>query len=168
MKQTIILKRFIWSIVGILIIQGCTRDDLCAETTPTTPLLIITFKDINDPTVAKSAANLTIATPDDPAIVVLQSTTTDSIAVPLRTTVNTTEYNFILNDVDGGTPNTDVVAFHYVREYIYVNRACAFKAIFTNFDPDVENEGADNWIISTETLNTTIENVEATHLTIFH
>ena len=151
-----------------LLFWGCTRDDICAETTPTTPLLIITFKDINDPTVAKSAANLTVATLDDPAIAVVQSTTTDSIAIPLKTTASLTEFAFILNDVDGQTPNPDLLTFAYTREDIYVNRACAFKVSYTNFTTDVENEGAENWIINTETLNTTIENVEASHLTIFH
>ena len=162
------IKRFLFVALTFAVLNGCTRDDICAETTPTTPLLIITFKDINDPTVAKSATNLTVSTMDDPAIAVVLSTTTDSIAIPLRTTADLTEFNFILNDVDGQTPNPDVVSFNYTRENVYVNRACAFKVVYNNFSPSVENEGAENWILNTETLNTTIENVDASHLTIFH
>lgn len=162
------IKRILFIIALVGTLNGCTRDDICSETTLTTPLLIITFKDINDPTVAKSASNLTIATLDDPAIAVIQSTTTDSIAIPLRTTADLTEFNFILDDTDGQTPNVDVVRFNYVRENVYVNRACAFKVIYNNFNPDVVSEGSENWILNTETINTTIENVDAAHFTIFH
>ncbi len=162
------VKKIWLLLIAVMALNGCTRDDICSETTPTTPLLIITFKDINDPTVSKSAENLTIATLDDPAIAVLSSTTTDSISLPLRTTADITEYNFILDDVDEESANPDLVQFSYTRENIYVNRACAYKVVYNDFDAQVENEGSENWIIDLQTLNTTIEDVETTHLTIFH
>jgi len=161
-------RRFLLFVVLIGFLNGCNRDDICTEDTPATPLLIITFKDINDPTVAKSATNLTIATLDDPSIAVLLSTTTDSIAIPLRTAADITQYNFVLNDIESQTPNIDLVSFNYMRENVYVNRACAFKITYNQFSPSVQDEGAENWIQGFTIIKDTIENENEAHITILH
>lgn len=146
---------------------GCTRDDICSEDTATTPLLIITFNDIANPTERKSVLNLTVETADNNATKVFTQATTDSIAIPLRNSNNLTAYRFI-NDDQGSNPNSDVVNLTYTSEDIYVNRACAFKKIYHELNMAVQNEGTANWILQFEILTTDILDETETHITIFH
>ena len=62
-KKTILL---FWVILSL---NGCTRDDICPEETPTTPLLIFTFKNVFNPLLAKTATNLTIETDEETPVV---------------------------------------------------------------------------------------------------
>ena len=90
-------KKLVLIICIIFSLNGCTRDDICPEGTPTTPLLIITFKDIANPLVAKSVTNLTIETDYEDSITYVTAISTDSIGLPLLTGSDTTRYRFILN-----------------------------------------------------------------------
>lgn len=146
---------------------GCTRDDICDPNTAlTTPLLIIKFKDISNPTEDKSVSGLAVTTIGENPITIL-SATTDSIAVPLNPNLDTTQLNFILES-SSDTPNIDVVNFNYSRNDIYVNRACAFRTTYEGLSAQIQSEGLDNWIFSTEVILSTIENENETHLTILH
>ena len=42
---------------------NCEKDDICAETTPTTPRVVIEFYDAANPTVLKSVTNLGVLAP---------------------------------------------------------------------------------------------------------
>ncbi|QNJ98907.1 DUF6452 family protein [Constantimarinum furrinae] len=161
------IKRILFALALITIFNGCTRDDICAEETATTPLLIITFKDSNNPLLPKSVNNLTIESTDANNVSVFVQNTTDSIAIPLKVNANNTEFLFIKND-GTSSENTDTVNFTYTREDIYVNRACAFKTVYAELSATVENEGTTNWINTLNVINTTIENETAAHITIFH
>ena len=55
MKQKIILL-----LLTTLSLWGCTRDDICPEDTQTTPLLVIKFMDISNPSQVKAVDNLRI------------------------------------------------------------------------------------------------------------
>lgn len=154
-------------ILIFLIVNGCTRDDICSEVTPTTPLLIINFKDIANPLIAKSVSGLTIETDYDPSVLLLSGVTTDSIAIPLQTSLDNTRYRFIINT--GETDELiDVYEFNYVRENIYLNRACGFKTIYNALSAIEDDIGPIDWIINLEVLNTTVENENQAHITIFH
>ena len=152
-------------------INGCTRDDICAETTQTTPMLIVVFKNAAIPSEAKEAVGLTIETTFENSQIVLDNQTTDSIAIPLNAGADLTQYRFTINsDSIPNLPNTDMVAFNYDREDIYVNRACSFKTIYNNLEASVEDEGTGNWIfqIDVTALNNTVEDENDTHITILH
>jgi hypothetical protein len=150
----------------VLITQSCTSVDICAETTPTTPLLIITFKDASNPVESKSVTGLTVATDYDQSVV-LVSATTDSIAIPLRTGENDTRFTFIQDD-GGDAENTDVITFGYQLEDIYVNRACGFKTTYTQLNMLIEDTGDPNWISSQDIIEINVIDELQAHITIFH
>ncbi|MBE9489166.1 MAG: hypothetical protein IMY67_02630, partial [Bacteroidetes bacterium] len=145
-----------------------TKDDICSEGTPTTPLLIITFKNFNNPLFSKSVDSLTVSTiVENDTIHLVKSTTTDSIAIPLRTGFDYTDYLFVENDQNDNPGNTDKIKFNYQRESVYINRACAFKLIYNQLSADRETD-SDNWIQEITVNKLTVENENETHVTIYH
>lgn len=161
------IKRIIFILVIIIGLNGCTRDDICSEGTPTTPLLIITFKDGANPTEGKTVPNLTIETADLNNTTVITQVTTDSLSIPLNTGADTAVFRFKKDD-GGENPNTDIVTFIYSRQDIYVNRACGFKTIYDDLSVELQDEGTANWIYSIQVLKQLIENEEQAHITILH
>ena len=90
------LKKIVFSALFIVFITGCTKDDICTEETPKTPLLIIKFKSKVNPLLSKEVSNLTVTTiVNDENIDLYKSETRDSIAIPLNTQSNTTNYLLI-------------------------------------------------------------------------
>lgn len=160
-------KRILFIIIILSTVQGCTRDDICAEGTPTTPLLIITFKDSANPLISKEVPNLTIETADANSTQVITAVSTDSIAIPLNVSTDSTKYRFKQDD-GGDNPNTDILTFSYTREDVYVNRACGYKTTYDNLSVAKEDEGSANWIFLIEVINQTIENESQAHITILH
>ena len=162
MTQRILLFTFV-----LFSFLGCTRDDICEEGTATTPLLIITFNDIANPSERKSVTSLSVETADLEGTEVIAAATTDSIALPLRNTGNLTRYRFN-SGVGTTTPNTDIISFNYTTEDIYINRACAFKTIYHDLSVFVVNEGTANWIIQVEIETTDVIDETETHITVLH
>ena len=160
------IKKTIFFLV-LISLNGCTRDDICPEGTPTTPLLIITFKDNSNPLLAKPVTNLSVVTADIGSAQVIAPTTTDSIAVPLKAGADLTAYRFT-KDTGGDFPNTDILTFSYTREDLYVNRACSFKTVYDSLEADLQNEGTANWILDMDPLTTRIENENEAHIVILH
>ena len=184
MKKTIII------LLIITAFYSCERDDICPESTPTTPHLVIKFFDIDEQSETKEVENLRILSIGDEGLREYQSATTiDSIIyIPLRTIDNdddpengiTTKFilhkDYFYNDND--TPdidtddfeegNPDTISITYSTEEIYVSRACGYKTIFNNVEIDVETDG-DDWIeliLFDEPL--TVDNETETHVQIFH
>ncbi len=149
------------------LLNGCTRDDICAEGTSTTPQLIILFRDIANPTQRKAVPNLTVKTAALNDQTILLETTTDSIAIPLNPGAEIVLYQFIEN-ANGSNPNSDYLEFTYDTENLYVNRACGYKSVYSNLISDVQQEGSANWIVRADTLTTTITNENEAHFVIFH
>ena len=117
---------------------------------------------------SKEVSNLTVTTiVNDENIDLYKSETRDSIAIPLNTQSNTTNYLLIKGNTSTTDGNTDVVTFNYQRDNIYINRACAFKTIYRDLLKLLEVE-EDNWINEIEINNSLIENEQNTHVTIFH
>lgn len=166
-----------------IIIPSCEKDDICAETTPTTPKLILRFYDITSQDDTKSVTGLRVTGLDDSdedvEISDLNVVTTDSIKLPLRTDADVTKFTFHKDYTvdDNGTPdnpdddiilgNPDSVTINYQREDVYVSRACGFKTIFNNLTISVELDG-DNWIVNSEIINSIVENETTAHVKIFH
>lgn len=172
-------------IITTLVALSCERDDICAETTATTPRLIITFFDINDRDEPKNVRQLEIKGIGDDGVpiednIILARTNTDSIALPLRFQaegeITTSRFelvrsaDYIGNDNESLNENRDVIEITYTPEFIYVSRACGYKSIF-----DLGTTGGitreaddDNWIIDFDILNETIDNESAAHISIYH
>lgn len=180
MKKLIIIL-FLFSIVN------CERDDICAEATPTTPQLIISFNNnqtLDDP---KNVRELTVLALDqslNPIAQIGSTRTTDQIALPLEvqdeneTTAITTRYALVKDtdfdeDEDPATSsNTDIIEITYTTEFVYVSRACGFKSNF-NLDPSANTAfnivtDSDNWATNFAIQNFTIDNENETHVIIYH
>jgi hypothetical protein len=168
-------------ILFLLILIGtwsCERDDICAETTSTTPHLNIRFYDINDPEELKAVRALTVRALDsdgsDLGDITLSSPF-DSIALPLRTIEGIITTRFALEkdtdfrlDTDAATEsNVDIITISYRPQYVYVSRACGYKSIFTDLFITVEPDD-NNWILTNEILTTTIENENQAHILFRH
>ena len=161
---------------------GCDRDDICAESTPTTPSLIIDFLDFNNNDSSKNVFNIAvIGVGNETILPEYNIITTNRLSLPLRTTENTTQYRVINNASvnDSGTPedpsddiiegNEDIITINYSRENVYVSRACGFKTIFKNVTLTIETD-SDNWMLSRIGLNDnqSVENETTTHFNILH
>ncbi|KUJ60538.1 hypothetical protein AR687_17355 [Flavobacteriaceae bacterium CRH] len=162
-------------------LSGCEKDDICDANTPTTPRLIISFYDINNPTVKKKVTRLKVTGVGAPEGIIFNEsaledekyiTSSDSIGIPLRTDLDTVTYNFILNygNANASLVNTDVIKFDYSRQTAYVSRACGFKTIFqlnsqtpfTQTDPD-----GGLWMQDIDAINKNIEFEDETHLKVY-
>lgn len=147
--------------------NGCTRDDICPEGSETTPLLIVVFKDILDPTAAKAVPNLTVRADYNNNVDVLIASNIDSIAIPLRTGANDTRFQFINENAGGTFTNTDIISFLYQREDIYLNRACGFKTIYNELNYNLVGD-PNNWLLNIQIETQTVKDETETHVTILH
>lgn len=162
---------------------GCEKDDICSEDTATTPQLIVRFYDAVTPENTKSVSGLFVYGKNDADETVFfknfKAGAKDSIAIPLRTNNDTTKLVLHLDYSidDNGTPdddsddivlgNPDNVDINYIRDDMYVSRACGYKATYTNLNSNLVVD-ADNWISSIVIENDTIKNENAAHIKIYH
>ena len=151
-----------------LFLWGCTRDDICPDDTQTTPLLVIKFMDISNPTQVKAVDNLRITLANTSQTEVVPATTDTLYKIPLNPIATSVDYNFT-KGYEGTEPNTDAFNITYQRGAdIYINRACGFRTSFIDIDPTIQVEGSANWMLGNTINNTTVENEDITHITIFH
>ena len=151
-----------------LFLWGCTRDDICPDDTQTTPLLVIKFMDISNPTQVKAVDNLRITLANTSQTEVVPATTDTLYEIPLNPIATSVDYNFT-KGYEGTEPNTDAFNITYQRGAdIYINRACGFRTSFIDINPTIQAEGSANWMLGNTINNTTVENEDITHITIFH
>ena len=151
-----------------LFLWACTRDDICPDDTQTTPLLVIKFMDISNPTQVKAVDNLRITLANTSQTEVVPATTDTLYKIPLNPIATSVDYNFT-KGYEGTEPNTDAFNITYQRGAdIYINRACGFRTSFIDIDPTIQAEGSANWMLGNTINNTTVENEDITHITIFH
>ena len=163
-----------FKILGVLavltiLLVSCERDDICAESTPTTPLLIIRFYDADNPTEFKAASDLVVAEVGASTGLIF---TGDSIAIPLRTDIDITTYRFTINanaDVDAeDPPNEDLINFNYTRTEEYVSKACGFRTLYGQLGNARDGQGDGSWIQELIIDNTTVNDAAEAHIRIFH
>jgi hypothetical protein len=164
-------KIFLLLLMISISLSSCEKDDICEETTATTPKLIIEFYDVLNPTVLKNVTNLAVKEIGI-ASAVISFNSVSKIQLPLKTNEVITKYSFILNSTDVTIDNEDFLQFKYTHQNVFVSRACGFKTIFT-LDPTTPYLKSDAstpdgfWIrnITVETSNITTEN--ETHIKIY-
>jgi len=175
------MKKFSLLVILIILIgTSCERDDICAETTPTTPHIIITFYDINEQDNTKQVRLLTVNGVDPDGNVlenIVTNTSTDSIVLPLRfqnENIVTASRFELKRDSDFDTDtnnntvsNTDVIVVSYTPEFVYVSRACGYKSVFNETQNTLILD-TDNWIFSYEIINPTIDNENSAHIILYH
>ena len=179
MKKTTIPLLFILIFLGILVFVSCERDDICPAETLTTPRLVIRFNDKENPSTNKVVTRLKIFGLLDleqgPALSTIDSMTTDSINLPLRTSEDTSIFVLIRDsqeDENGNeNGNRDTLIVDYQRREIFVNRGCGFKV---NYDLDTLTTSTmdnDKWIAEDPPIlinSPTVENEASAHVTIYH
>lgn len=173
-------KKSIVLLILVVTLWNCERDDICAESTPTTPRLLIEFNDIDNLENSKAVRQLTVIGIDENGNdinTLISRTNTNEVALPLRIiaegVTNTSRYKFI-RDADFDTDdnpetnsNTDIITITYLPEFVFVSRACGFKSIFNSIGFSSENDDS-IWILA-EQLNTdNVENENNAHITLFH
>jgi hypothetical protein len=154
---------------------SCQRDDICPESTLITPLLRISFFDIENIEVPKPPTNLRIKAAGMDSIF-LNRVNLSEISIPLKTDVDFTDYEFILNaptvsEADSvNNSNTDNIRFTYARDEIYINRACSYKVNYFDLKASAETsaEDPDKWIKNIVVEEENIENETNTHISIYH
>lgn len=166
--------------VFLLTFFNCEKDDICADTTLTTPKFHIAFYDINLPNgedVNKNANNLRVTGIGHPESLVLTdydgSKNFKEAYLPLKTTENSTQYilhkDYKIDENNIVLGNPDTITITYTRKDIYVSRACGYKTIFENVILTVESDN-NNWIqfIEATEVNQTVENETDIHYKIYH
>ena len=180
------MKYFRLVIIPVLILVGislaCEPDDICPDSTSTTPRLIIDFYDVNSPENKKNVFDMVaVGIGNESILSDYNFTDTDDALLPLKTDINTTQYILIkeafVNDNDTPDDNTDdfidgnqdIITMNYSRELIYVSRACGYKTIYKNVTLTIEPDD-DNWIKSRQPLNDnqSVENEFETHFNVTH
>ena len=170
------LKLYLLLLIASFSLLTCERDDLCPETTPTTPSLVIDFYNNNAQDSRKNATNLYVIGEDnDDVLDGYNAETVNQVILPLRTDTDNTSFfltrNTVLDD-DGNitSGNTDKVTITYATEDVYVSRACGYKTIFKNVVLTIDGGTDANWIIlaQPENDNLTIEDETTTHYFFYH
>ena len=176
MKKSHILILLTIVLIGF---GACEKDDICID--GDTPLLVIRFYDVDNPTELKDVTDFRIVGVGQNTTVTTVSdrTDTDSIAIPLKVTENTTGFYFISNSSDVETTDSsgetitveggdlDTLYFNYSRIDKFVSRACGYIANYEDLTSDLKTE-TDNWIKDIEIVTPLVENSTAAHVKIYH
>ena len=150
--------------------SGCEKDDICDANTSTTPRLVIQFYDFSNSTVLKNVTNLKVIGEGMIEGIVFNENG-NTVSIPLKTTENSTSYRFILNS-GSDYFNEDKITFNYIRENLFVSRACGFKTIFS-LDPTNPYSHTDAaisdllWIKAISVEKSNILNENETHVKIY-
>ena len=165
-------------IVSIIFLTGCEKDDICPESTQTTPRLVITFYDIDNTQERKNVESLAVYAVRDNELVLIEDIsgiTTDSIAIPLRNDIGVSNFKFIKNysvenDVMFGDSNH--IYIDYEINDVFISRACGFIANYSittllNYDLMAEPP-ITGWITGYEIINSTVTNENQSHVKILH
>jgi len=157
-------------------ISGCERDDICAETTTTTPMLIIKFIDFESGVETNPPSELEVQGTMVDEILEVDSDP-DSILVPLRTDVPITEYLLTINsdvdedNTDDDTPNSDLLSIQYTPQDRYLSSACGFITNFLGITvtvPESMDEEDTRWIQNFSIEQDNVTDESSAHLYIFH
>ena len=154
-----------------IISGGCEKDDICAETTPTTPRMIITFYDFTNPTLTKNVTNLGIIGEGLNTVIVFNAVS--KVQIPLDLTKDISKYQFILNygNSNAAFVNTDYLQCDYTRNNVFISRACGYKTLFTLSDtsPFTQTDATTPdglWMKNITVRQPNISSEDETHLSI--
>ncbi|MCF6296814.1 MAG: DUF6452 family protein [Flavobacteriaceae bacterium] len=161
-------KHITFFIILIVLFTACERDDICID--PITPKLIIRFYDKNDPSEFKKALKLKIQIEGIDGD--YQNETTDSIAIPIKTTEDITKYTLTITEIlddETTVEHVDTFDLTYTRIDEFISRSCGYKTLFHNTEIPIASV-TNNWINSIEIIDDeqNILNEISAHVKIFH
>ena len=169
-------KYFLVIIICSITIISCEKDDICSESTITTPRLIITFKDVTDPEQSKAVESLGVYAIVNDEMILLDDVngTTDSIAIPLNNNDEFSHFKFYKdftnNDIINGISND--IYINHNNSSVFISRACGFAnnysiTSFFNYNPNNDQSEA-SWVSEFEIVNSIVSNENQSHVKIFH
>ena len=167
------MKRFVLIIVVVLFgcfSWNCEKDDICSESTPTTPRLIMKFYSIDDPTTEKNVNSLLVTSNSgQDTLAIFQNVS--RIELPLQILADQTQYAFTINSNNTAFDNTDTLTFNYTRDDIFVSRACGYKTVFLldPATPFVQDNGPDSrWMNNVTVEQPDIQDENEVHLSVLY
>ena len=148
---------------------GCERDEICLE--EITPKLILRFYNENNTDELKRVQGLVVRIEgiegdyEDESITVF----TDSIAVPLKVTENSTKIILNLSGDTEDEDNLDTLSVNYSQEDIFISRACGYKTLYKEAQAALVDD-QDNWIKGIEIKKEPFEIIDekTAHVKIYH
>ncbi|MDG2174210.1 MAG: DUF6452 family protein [Flavobacteriaceae bacterium] len=159
--------------MSFLIIISCEKDDICPDSTQTTPQLVVTFYDALDPQQSKIVESLAVYAIKDSELILIENINginTDSIAIPLRNDIGASNFRFIRNySVENNIIFGDLshIYIDYEMTDVFISRACGF---ITNYSllSILNDNYADTWITESEIVNPVVTNENQAHVKILH
>ena len=160
------------------LIISCEKDDICPESTQTTPQLVVTFYDLLDPQQSKTVESLAVYAIKDSELILIENINginTDSIAIPLRNDIGVSNFRFIKNysvenDIIFGDLNH--VYIDYEMTDVFISRACGFitnYSILSLVPYDIlQDPPVIGWIDGYEIVNPIVTNENQAHVKILH
>ncbi|GGG50382.1 DUF6452 family protein [Bizionia arctica] len=177
------MKKIIALLLLCFAVTNCEKDDICSESTETTPNMHVAFYSITIPSddIPKSVTKLRITgvgnsevlSINDGATIYNGASDVTEAYLPLKTTENNTQYvlhkNYSVDEDDVVLGNPDTISIDYIRKEVFVSRACGYKIIYENVVLTVLDDG-DNWIqlALAANDNQTVENEEEIQYKIYH
>jgi hypothetical protein len=163
----------IFSLITLLIFS-CEKDDICADTTQTTPRVVIEFYDIQARDEIKAIPGLfAIGVDSDGNEVPIHNElvlTRSLIALPLQNNSNQTQFklykSYALTD-SNVSGNPDVITITYDIETLYVSRACGYINTYTIQTFSIGSD-SDQWMSNSQILITQITNENEIHIKVLH
>lgn len=151
-------------------LSSCEKDDICDANTPTTPRLVITFYNSDDPSVERVISNLKAVGEGMDTETGITFSAVSSIELPLKVNDTTTTYKLIY-DAASTIPtdrNTDVLTINYSTQNVYVSRACGFKTTFNvNSISRTDPDGDTVWMSTVQLINPNIDSENETHVEVY-
>ena len=173
------MNKYLVLFLIILTIYNCESDDICPESTLTTPRLIVTFYDKDNAEERKNIESLGVYIVKNNELVLINEINginTDSIAIPLRDDESISNFKFCKEFSDditvspAGLPNH--VYFDYEINETFISRACGFinnynLSVALPYNP-LDAPGNQNWISDVIILNNSVTNENQSHVKILH
>ena len=150
-------------ILILFFLISCEPDDICLESNPDTPNLILKFVDVFSGE-NKSVSNLRITGINN--IEDFFVGTVDSISIPLNNYENTSSFSFT-KEFESNQSNEDLIYFNYTRNNVYISRSCGYKMEYEIDNIIVENDNS-NWIEDSIIETRTVNNEISHHVKIYH
>ena len=164
--------------ISFLIIISCEKDDICPDSTQTTPQLVVAFYDALDPQQSKIVESLAVYAIKDSELILIENINginTDSIAIPLRNDIGVSNFRFIRNySVENNIIFGDLnhVYIDYEMTDVFISRACGFitnYSILSLAPYDIlQDPPVIGWIDGYEIVNPIVTNENQAHVKILH
>lgn len=163
-------KIFLLLFIGFAF-SNCEKDDICDETTPKTPRVVIEFYDFAQQSLVKNISNLkVVAVGQIDSLAVFNAVS--KIQLPLNASGTSTKYGLTLNSSIPASANEDFLEFKYSTNTLYVSRACGFKITYDldENNPIVHTDATSldgKWIKDIDIITTNIDDEKTTHVKIY-